>query len=589
MNMKKMNGIQRFIQLIDSKADAWRHLDDGLSGEIKFIQEGLDPTALAILELESKVMSSKLEGSQLKPKYVECNDGNEFSWPDLSQLTESDYTYLQKRATTSPNPYLRLKYNLALWNGPKHLKRKEQAKEAIDALIILLNSYQPTHDPVRIALDYLRCSASLCEQIRDYRSQEITDIPKAWVSTWPQDMFSIEHIIRLVIQFQKVWPPASLDWSYSLLEVKILGMVHNHGIMIVDRIAELGAKLAQKLGKDQRWWYEQAGECHENFSAERMGDLSNMGKLRQFGLAMEWFEKAGNEEKFERAKIKYEAMRKELKMDSFIWRLPNQYAEVLDASLQSHLFGLQQQGIYSALDYFATDDGAFQVMKSASEPPFTDPFNVFKILELDRNMNVREAQSETVDEKEVHDFLFFFELYPMAVFSTYFSESITSGEITKTQLLKWVKQSTWYGKRLTKNDGTGAKKKYTWITSIASSIEAFFAQKRKKRPNYVAAIDSLTLKIEGILREIAERNLSTTTSTIKKGEIKEALFDALLIELKGVLKPEDLLFLKAGFTSKGKNIRNNVAHCFVLGEDYSKRYFYMVLWMVMRLGKYDVQ
>jgi hypothetical protein len=589
MNMKKMNGIQRFIQLIDSKADAWRHLDDGLSGEIKFIQEGLDPTALAILELESKVMSSKLEGSQLKPKYVECNDGNEFSWPDLSQLTESDYTYLQKRATTSPNPYLRLKYNLALWNGPKHLKRKEQAKEAIDALIILLNSYQPTHDPVRIALDYLRCSASLCEQIRDYRSQEITDIPKAWVSTWPQDMFSIEHIIRLVIQFQKVWPPASLDWSYSLLEVKILGMVHNHGIMIVDRIAELGAKLAQKLGKDQRWWYEQAGECHENFSAERMGDLSNMGKLRQFGLAMEWFEKAGNEEKFERAKIKYEAMRKELKMDSFIWRFPNQYAEVLGMSLQSHLSGLQQQGTYSTLDYFATDDGAFQVMKSASEPPFTDPFNVFKILELDGNLNIREAQPETADEKEVGDFLRYFELYPMTVFSTYFSENINSGELTKAQFLKWFKQSTWYGKRLTKNDGTGARKKYSWMTSITPAIDVFFAQKGKKRPKYVAAIDSLTLKIEGILREIAERNPSTTTTIMKKGEIRESLFEALLTELKDVLKPEDLLFLKAGFTRGGKNMRNDVAHCFVLGEDYSERHFYMVLWMMMRLGKYEVQ
>jgi hypothetical protein len=580
----RKNTLQQFTQLIDSKVDGWT-FDEDLGREAVRARDGLSEEDLALLRLEHMAICSRVERSKLKSPVSYWTDEGEICEEFLSNLTDIEYDYIRLRAESTTNLYLRVKYNLALWHGPRHVKHQSFATKAIDTLIEMVKGQILEFKNVKAFVNYLDCAADLSGQVRKYRGQEIEKIGIGWAKAVDDDVLSAECLVGFVMEYPKIWPAASLNWAYPLLQKRIVELIPNHGILVVDGIAHLGSRLAQCLKKDPSWWYEQAGECHEGFDANRMGDPTNAGKQAQYRLAMEWYTRAGNQEKLERAKRKYEAMRAEIKMTTFQWHLPEEYSTILGGYIHSRLTALHHQSLVEALDFFATDTFHLPTSKLESKQQ-ADQLKVFTMLEIDGNHNVNETKEETDLDREIKRFLWSLGLQHLPLFMTYCSESITSRELTRITLLKWFKTHTLYGKHLSENDGTGVGKKYNWMESISPAIEAFFLQKRKKRPNYAAAIDSLTLKVEGILREIATRH--ATTTRLKDGKIQEMLFDPLLNELANVLKPEDMLFIKAVFTSKGMNLRNKVAHCFLRGEEYGEREFYLVLWALMRLGKYEV-
>lgn len=72
------------------------------------------------------------------------------------------------------------------------------------------------------------------------------------------------------------------------------------------------------------------------------------------------------------------------------------------------------------------------------------------------------------------------------------------------------------------------------------------------------------------------------------GNTSEALLDSLLREpcLLQVFVEEDIEFFEYVLTSKGLNIRNNVAHAFYIPQDYGITYATLVFLCILRLAKF---
>ncbi len=108
--------------------------------------------------------------------------------------------------------------------------------------------------------------------------------------------------------------------------------------------------------------------------------------------------------------------------------------------------------------------------------------------------------------------------------------------------------------------------------------------------NFILAIDSMTIKFEGALRDFI-RLCGGNTTTSKKGVLVEQVLEELLENhtTKNYFSNKDIELFKYAFTQKGKNLRNNVAHSFMQFSDYTWEAVMLVFLCILRLGKYTLE
>jgi hypothetical protein len=113
-------------------------------------------------------------------------------------------------------------------------------------------------------------------------------------------------------------------------------------------------------------------------------------------------------------------------------------------------------------------------------------------------------------------------------------------------------------------------------------------------PNLVLSVDSLTLKIEGLIRDICRLSGETTSYMTKDSKnrnvVREKDIHALLYEepIKKLFDEDDMLFLRFLLVEKaGYNLRHRVAHCLMLFQEYSISHMHLLILALLRLGKYD--
>ncbi|MDR2283806.1 MAG: DUF4209 domain-containing protein [Sphingobacterium sp.] len=138
----------------------------------------------------------------------------------------------------------------------------------------------------------------------------------------------------------------------------------------------------------------------------------------------------------------------------------------------------------------------------------------------------------------------------------------------------------------------GVKIEYTWLEMIKVGLKDFFDQcnliLKDKAPNWTITLDILSLKFEGILRDIIGLVDGVITKIDKNGNSVDLLLDDLLrSEVIGkIFTKDDINLFQYTFTNKGLNIRNNIAHSFYKPQDYTAQKVIMVLLCVLRLAKF---
>ena len=114
----------------------------------------------------------------------------------------------------------------------------------------------------------------------------------------------------------------------------------------------------------------------------------------------------------------------------------------------------------------------------------------------------------------------------------------------------------------------------------------------------ITAIDSLTLKLEGLVRDFAQLNGILTHKDVKyKGRrtVTRELDLAKLLyapQVAGLFNADDLFFLFFRFLfveQSGFTIRHRVAHGLMLIEDYNFGILQLVFVATMRLTKYPIR
>jgi hypothetical protein len=219
----------------------------------------------------------------------------------------------------------------------------------------------------------------------------------------------------------------------------------------------------------------------------------------------------------------------------------------------------------------------------------------------DINGNVKELTDEAGLEHEIHkNYQLAFAISVLPVFIRTMQTGVFNFKISYNHLYLYLHQNSWFGQKLPKMKLTAKDENetYNWLDLMAPALLNFFMQLEasfllgSENPfsNYVLAIDSLTLKFEGALRDFV-RLVGGSSSKFKKEEIKEMLLEDLLNSeiAKKQFTDNDITLFKMVFTNKGDNIRNNVAHCFYKADDYRLEMICKIFLCILRLGKYKLR
>jgi len=170
--------------------------------------------------------------------------------------------------------------------------------------------------------------------------------------------------------------------------------------------------------------------------------------------------------------------------------------------------------------------------------------------------------------------------------------SVANKKFSYNNIAKVLSSNLFFGQELSiqRND---QKLYYTWFSMIDIGLKNFFNQcsllLKDKEPDWRFSIDFLTLKFEGVLRDMVDLVGGVITKVDNKGNTKEMFIDDLLRcdSIIKVFNKDDINLFQYTFTSKGYNIRNNVAHSFYKPQDYTKFKAVLVLLCVLRLANFN--
>lgn len=180
-----------------------------------------------------------------------------------------------------------------------------------------------------------------------------------------------------------------------------------------------------------------------------------------------------------------------------------------------------------------------------------------------------------------------------------FIESVKNNKLNIEIMMSYFENESWYGKNITKSV-PGGNITYNWLNLIAPCLNDYFLQMQNYfsqstyTPNFVLAMDSLVLKIEGLVRDICIFSDVTTFYQVndKQGRtvVREKDINWLLREdpIKKMFDEDDLLFFKFVLIEKaGLNLRHKIAHCLIDYSEYNLSCMHLLLLILLRLGKYD--
>jgi hypothetical protein len=192
-----------------------------------------------------------------------------------------------------------------------------------------------------------------------------------------------------------------------------------------------------------------------------------------------------------------------------------------------------------------------------------------------------------------------------AMVTVLYEEMIEAGKLDINSVTKYMSEHLWYGKEYELHDPDTKElllKSRKWVDVLTPGVEAYLnalnmiknKDVKGARNNLILATDSLTPKIEGLIREFYETIGKPTDKvkterggkqvTEKKG-LDELLREPYASEIFG----DDLLLLMKYVLIElsGYNLRNNVSHALMFRENYLLIYAHWIFLIILRIGAYQ--
>lgn len=537
------------------------------------------------------------------------SSGNEplefFGYPSVEDFRGKAFDYIRERARATKSPYLKARYNHLLWLGPKGVKNKIYVQGAIEGYLELISSlllhYAADNDIENhfLVVEFMEQMCRLSAEVKLL----VPEVKRTALDLLfgPDSVpFFVRHaVLKEMLENNTVFKQADFRGCLTVVEKEMEKGISDRYLWTHDYLPT-AIKIAKRAGEDEKIWHERLGDYFVGIAEADTGPQRLWLAYDAFSSALQCFKKAKAElkrkaveqrmfelkPKITLPKITIKMAEEEIKRVKLGQEFIKKSAEALLCEPPELIYEYLVQG------WYYPSKAAIQ-KSTGGKKYFHEEY--LTVVEYDRNKNIRKQGDNAHTSRKFNDI---YRVSIERITSSYlyhvFVPGIRSGHLTFRNLLEFLHSQSWLGRPYFKQTMGGEQIELNWITLIAPAIIEYFVQVQGwqwgngYQPSFVLCIDSLTLKLEGILRNFAQRmNISTVVAG--KNGTQEAYVNNVLDDerMVGILGEDDIQFLKYILANEGgANIRNNVAHCFYHFPDYNLEKMHLLLAALLKIARF---
>lgn len=524
-------------------------------------------------------------------------------YPSIDKLHASGFNYLKQRTIDSNSCLLKAKYHHLLWK--EHTtKNREHAKESIQNYIITIKSILNLKSYSSIG-KLLEAIISLSIESKVFIS-EVKKLTQELINNSKIDFYIKHRIFKTMLKSNKFFK--AYDFDNTLSHFKNYIKKSNTKIddfFLVDEYLPTAIKISQKTNQDTKFWYNEIGYANLRMASKENQENRNWIKLGFYESAIRAFKSSNNSEKKSEAEQLYFELKPKIKLETFrvdfddetIEKLKESQQELKDKAIK--LLEEPPNKVYQKISHGVFFPKYDYIIKSSKQEGFEPAFlKASKSFQFDNNKNISRKNTDTEREKILKTYGNKISETLLPFFHYVIVLGLQSGHLSYKNMLLYFLNETWIGKPYSKRNLGGDIMEFNFINQIAPSIIEFctqvvaWGQSEYYKPNFILCTDSLTLKIEGLFRNFSER-INVSTSIGKQKGVQEVLLHDVMDNetIRSYFDKDDrLLFDYVLSNNDGSlNLRNNIAHCFYNEKEYHPDKMLLLLAVLFRLGKYDIQ
>lgn len=576
-------------------------------GEEQNAAEQYDLVKIAQTEIDAQ--NFVINNNKLGPTYTGTNDkGEYFEYPSLELWTKIELTYLVNRQMQTKNPYLKAKYSHILWlSTKKHLQFASDALIQYRKIIRAINTSvwknyekKDIHSLKHILDNTFHLSVSTSRQ------NEIDKIKKLILSITHKKLVDSDknYIIIGLIQLMLDNPRVFKQVDFKNLEKRCFKFAEMQTSLYskID-ILRVADKVSRKLGIKSLIYQEQIAKAYEDLSYQRE-DATNLAAISFCQDAIKQYKKLKNIAKVKELEERYKHLKQTMKLglikDEFditetVKELKKIANEVLKKPTEYIIsFLMHSPIIFPTYEYLYNE-----ALKQKKENGFQFLFGNILNDGFGHTSAHYDDEEEKIHFAIMQSFGIKIRMSSIILLHEIIFRAIEKNKLSSATFLNFIRNKSWLGQDITITYKQDEANDFNWLETIAPGINDFFSQifflyqNPLNVPNFVLAIDSLSIKIEGILRDICELRGVTTFFQADDGKgrniVKEKDINALLREdtIKNTLSKDDLMLLQFLLVDKaGWNLRNRVAHTLIRNaNDYTLQHMLLLVVVILKLAK----
>lgn len=557
----------------------------------------------------------EVKGDELLPKMSGTDDkGKVWAFPSLDEFKKSDSDYLRSILPTYKHPRIRARIAHLLWVLDKDHKMAQLAIDeylkVVDLLSLEIKGDSESTSAFEI-VGALKSAYILAKKIK-HNIEKVNKLIAATVlnfdNTSPARWAVTHQLLKFALENKKEY--GEDFWENAIKICKIMADEQeqkNNSFFARDFLA-LGEKIEQSVFglKDKTWRKKVAS----SFEQEAKKHKESFVQSEFLVKAITEYKGLGDQDKVEELEKEFQESKKNMKFQTF-----SQSMDLTDwvKQIRTQFKALAQKETKEQLLVRLTMDGSilpkYEEVKKQTEKMDKEFVvqSLFSQTVIDSSGNMPRKYDSELEKKYyslLRQYHFSLIMYEVLV-NVLLEELVDAKKIDLDSVVKYISDHLWYGKEYELHDPDTKAiilKSRKWVDILRPGIQAYLTALemlknqniQEARNNLILAVDSLTPKIEGVIREFYE-TIGKPTDKIKterggkqvteKKGLDELLRESYAEEIFG----SDLLILMKYVLIElgGNNLRNNVSHALMFRENYLPIYGHWLFIILLRIGAYQ--
>jgi hypothetical protein len=569
----------------------------------------IDTGRWARVELEViasvKTWEGKVSWQFTRTAQTEAGEEITLEWPDTNGYGPEEFDYIRQRFQETANPYLITQYGFFLYLKNQMRRNDElfrlagaffqlaqrelasvedSALGTADVLTLLSNA-------LRLALSRSQADASM-RTLADSVIECLLALHTGWDISQRETLMVLGTISDLAAANVRQFPAERIraeilpkNWEAA----EALSGTYRYGAVELANVAE---ELARRVQADTDRWSRFRAEQYELLATEAE-ENGNMAAVAFVEHALRLYQALRDVQSVERLAQAYQSIRSRFALTQTVTPMPVEEMERLEGVIDEDIARLSAPGI---------------ITRISEAPMFTPWQRVVELAAVERSsfldwlpVSIEDKLGNTIEnfttpeEKVKFNQLSTYGLLGQIASSVLFRFmflAFRAGKLTVSTLNEYFSGS-WLGEERVQR--LSGRRVFTQpLVLIMSGVKVLFTEMDKTvaqvayEPDYIAATDSLVLKIEYVIRYLCEKLSIPTFRTRDNNVIMEKLLDELLRDLQPHLVEADYHFIRYYLVEKsGQNLRNRIAHGLMDDTEYSHQEAFLALTMLIKLAGYQ--